>query len=1464
MIHRIVQLLQQRRPNANQDWHQKLPQMAKRLEDALYNNANSYEEYNDIQTLKGRLQQLALSMGGKSSQTAKGKSSQDAPSSPTVSSQFQPTPHGAPVLSLQGHTLELPVSQIQQLPVPLQPQQQHPHLGNANQYAMMPNGTMANGGVAIEAHMNSTTAAPTVTAPTDSRHSVRSSSDLTLGSGFQQHVSNIQQPRQFINMSQINPLMAGNPPASVPVGSADNLDLSSPLMDDQALTVGGIGLAGAVSNSKRPGPPQPGQTQHTEEHRRQVLKQQQQRLLLLRHASKCPHDNGRCPVTPHCAGMKQLWKHIMSCKDQECKIAHCVSSRYVLSHYSKCKDQNCPVCGPVREAIRRNYDRSRQVLSMSKNQAQSQPATASAPTSQQGTTIQPTGVKAEGVPEVVTAPSNVPAVSKKREKAEPTSSVSGASSAAAAPIAPVSQPPPPPQPAAAQPRPKATSLDPVSCALYSFTSDEIREHSKNIHEGQIMTASQVKQICLPMVDEFLNRSYGYFFAVPVDPVALNIPDYPDIIKNPMDLGTIRKKLDTCGFRSMDEFASDMNLTFDNAMLYNPSHLEVHKYAKQSKKDFEVTYKQKVQQIERETEEKKKNLDACLLCGETLVKFEPPVYYCNGKCNGQRIRRNSFFYSSPNNAYHWCNPCFNDMKDNQSIIVGDAPITKKDLVRKKHSEESEEPWVQCDLCQRWVHQICTLFNGRRNVSDAVAFVCPTCICNQRLKKGERSLLSPKKSQAADLPHCKLTEYIEKRVYLRLEEAYKDRLDTHGSSVDQGKCPPIYIRQVSSVDKAQMVREGVFERYKHKSYPAEFPCRTKCVILFQNIDGQDVILFGMYVYEYGHKCPQPNQRRVYVSYLDSVHFFRPRYYRTMVYHEILIAYLEYVKMRGFHTAHIWACPPLRGDDYILYCHPQDQKTPKDDRLRHWYADMLNICVKRGIVLQVSDLYTEFLSNPTYDATVLPYFEGDYWVNEAEVIIRGLGSKAYVEEVEDDVDMTNVPGTNKRKLTSKNKRTRASRGGAPLSKSERDPVMSKLASIIEPMKEAFFVAKLLPDEFARQCASLREKEVEAEAAAADPEQEKTKARLLQEEALVSDTGNMSAEIPNSKKYENEDGEREIAEEINDFDEAIKKMEQDLEQRDTGSAVDSVSVETAAEGANGGSSSRPASGVSVKAEKGSRKSADAGEAEAKQTDGVLQQAKKKELRGPEEPSTSSTFSGFKDETEDVDDTQESEHFDTRQSFLNLCQGNHYQFDQLRRAKYSSMMVLYHLHNPDAPKFIANCSMCHREILTGSRHHCEICDLDICGDCVTANGPKPHVHPLQVVVVVSASTVPQLTEQQRAERNRSIKLHLELLVHASNCSLQECTRNCRKMKEFVKHESTCQVTIKKGCHACKRIYNLLTHHARSCRNDNCSVLKCQELKDHFRQMRIQQQQMDDRRRAMMNEVYSRGNSSSSATETPA
>lgn len=43
-----------------------------------------------------------------------------------------------------------------------------------------------------------------------------------------------------------------------------------------------------------------------------------------------------------------------------------------------------------------------------------------------------------------------------------------------------------------------------------------------------------------LVNTFLNRPDTLAFRAPVDPKAMNIPDYPQIVKKPMDLGTVSK------------------------------------------------------------------------------------------------------------------------------------------------------------------------------------------------------------------------------------------------------------------------------------------------------------------------------------------------------------------------------------------------------------------------------------------------------------------------------------------------------------------------------------------------------------------------------------------------------------------------------------------------------------------------------------------------------------------------------------------------------------------------------------------------------------------------------------------------------------------------------------------------------------------------------------------------------------
>eukprot|EP00804_Cyclotella_cryptica_P016090 CCRYP_004216-RC/>CCRYP_004216-RC protein AED:0.23 eAED:0.23 QI:0/0.33/0.25/1/0.33/0.25/4/186/1344 len=58
------------------------------------------------------------------------------------------------------------------------------------------------------------------------------------------------------------------------------------------------------------------------------------------------------------------------------------------------------------------------------------------------------------------------------------------------------------------------------------------------------------------------------FAIPVDPVALGIPTYFEIIKNPMDLGTINSRLESGELDSPEEFIRLVRLVFENAVTFN--------------------------------------------------------------------------------------------------------------------------------------------------------------------------------------------------------------------------------------------------------------------------------------------------------------------------------------------------------------------------------------------------------------------------------------------------------------------------------------------------------------------------------------------------------------------------------------------------------------------------------------------------------------------------------------------------------------------------------------------------------------------------------------------------------------------------------------------------------------------------------------------------------------------------------
>jgi len=89
------------------------------------------------------------------------------------------------------------------------------------------------------------------------------------------------------------------------------------------------------------------------------------------------------------------------------------------------------------------------------------------------------------------------------------------------------------------------------------------------------------------------HSKGRFFVEPVDPEGLGIPDYFDIIKHPMDFGTIAKKLASNEYASQDEYEADMRLIFNNAFTYNAENDDVWRAARTMSNFFEENWTKSV-------------------------------------------------------------------------------------------------------------------------------------------------------------------------------------------------------------------------------------------------------------------------------------------------------------------------------------------------------------------------------------------------------------------------------------------------------------------------------------------------------------------------------------------------------------------------------------------------------------------------------------------------------------------------------------------------------------------------------------------------------------------------------------------------------------------------------------------------------------------------------------------------------
>ena len=79
------------------------------------------------------------------------------------------------------------------------------------------------------------------------------------------------------------------------------------------------------------------------------------------------------------------------------------------------------------------------------------------------------------------------------------------------------------------------------------------------------------------------------FREAVDWKALQLFDYPQIIKTPMDLGTVKGKIESNSYRSLEECAEDIRLIWKNCMTYNADGSEFYNLADSFSRRFEELY-----------------------------------------------------------------------------------------------------------------------------------------------------------------------------------------------------------------------------------------------------------------------------------------------------------------------------------------------------------------------------------------------------------------------------------------------------------------------------------------------------------------------------------------------------------------------------------------------------------------------------------------------------------------------------------------------------------------------------------------------------------------------------------------------------------------------------------------------------------------------------------------------------------
>lgn len=188
---------------------------------------------------------------------------------------------------------------------------------------------------------------------------------------------------------------------------------------------------------------------------------------------------------------------------------------------------------------------------------------------------------------------------------------------------------PPPTPSIQEQDQKTHSTLPQAASTSIPQADTGNAHLAG-PEATEMTAAQIK-FCQNAIKSLKGRPESPAFLQPVNPVALNIPHYPNVIAQPMDLGTVDIKLALTAaaqkggnkqtektkqaiswnldpakdvYRTAQDFEKDVRLVFSNCVTFNgPDH-----FLSQGAKSLEAVFDKQVKSIPSAQAEQEISMD----------------------------------------------------------------------------------------------------------------------------------------------------------------------------------------------------------------------------------------------------------------------------------------------------------------------------------------------------------------------------------------------------------------------------------------------------------------------------------------------------------------------------------------------------------------------------------------------------------------------------------------------------------------------------------------------------------------------------------------------------------------------------------------------------------------------------------------------------------------------------------------